>query len=118
LGWKHTNIRTGKADVTRARELVFQLIVTVGNYECVSPISLISQVLTLFHNRRYALYFVFDTAATLHYEIRATGILSVTPADSTADFSKTAFGTVVADGVFAPHHQVCQLLALISSLRY
>ncbi|ORY81288.1 primary amine oxidase [Leucosporidium creatinivorum] len=86
LGWKHTNIRTGRADVTRARELVFQLIVTVGNYE-------------------YALYFVFDTAATLHYEIRATGIMSVTPADPSADFSETAFGTVVADGVFAPHHQ-------------
>lgn len=33
LGWKHTNIRTGRADVTRARELIFQLIVTVGNYE-------------------------------------------------------------------------------------
>jgi Cu2+-containing amine oxidase len=33
LGSKHTNIRTGRADVTRTRELVFQLIVTVGNYE-------------------------------------------------------------------------------------
>lgn len=33
IGWKHTNVRTGKAEVTRARELVLQLILTVGNYE-------------------------------------------------------------------------------------
>ncbi|POY74645.1 putative Diamine oxidase [Rhodotorula taiwanensis] len=56
LGWKHTNIRTGRAEVTRARELVLQLIVTLVNYE-------------------YCLYWIFDTAANLHYEIRATGIM-------------------------------------------
>lgn len=43
LGSKHTNIRTGRADVTRTRELVFQLIVTVGNYE-------------------YALYWIFGAS--------------------------------------------------------
>ncbi|KAM0756094.1 primary amine oxidase [Meredithblackwellia eburnea MCA 4105] len=86
LGWKHTNIRTGKAEITRARELVFQLIVTVGNYE-------------------YCLYFIFDTAANLHYEIRATGIMSVTPADMNSDVQSLKYGTIVADGVFAPHHQ-------------
>ncbi|KAL8277071.1 hypothetical protein RQP46_010499 [Phenoliferia psychrophenolica] len=81
LGWKHTNIRTGKAEVVRSRELVFQLIVTVGNYE-------------------YALYWIFDTAATIHYEIRA-----VTPVDANIDCTGLKYGTVVADGVFAPHHQ-------------
>ncbi|POY74648.1 putative Primary-amine oxidase [Rhodotorula taiwanensis] len=86
LGWKHTNIRTGRADVTRARELVLQLIVTVGNYE-------------------YCLYWIFDTAANLHYEIRATGIMSVTPADPSVDLSTLGYGNVVAEGVFAPHHQ-------------
>ncbi|GJN94178.1 hypothetical protein Rhopal_007252-T1 [Rhodotorula paludigena] len=86
LGWKHTNIRTGRADVTRARELIFQLIVTVGNYE-------------------YALYWILDTAGTIHYEIRATGIMSVTPSAPGVDLSSLGYGTVVADGVFAPHHQ-------------
>ncbi|BGP32212.1 hypothetical protein JCM10296v2_003992 [Rhodotorula toruloides] len=86
LGSKHTNIRTGRADVTRTRELVFQLIVTVGNYE-------------------YALYWIFDTAAAIHYEIRATGIMSVTPADANAEVSTLGYGNLVAEGVFAPHHQ-------------
>lgn len=56
IGWKHTNIQTMRADLVRSRELIFQLIVTVGNYE-------------------YILCWVFDTAATIHYEIRATGIM-------------------------------------------
>lgn len=33
IGWKHTNHRTGNPAVTRARNLVVQSIITVGNYE-------------------------------------------------------------------------------------
>lgn len=33
IGWKHTNWRTGRAVVTRRRELVVQFILTVANYE-------------------------------------------------------------------------------------
>lgn len=36
IGWKHTNWRTGRAVVTRNRELVVQFIITLANYECVS----------------------------------------------------------------------------------
>lgn len=46
-----------------------------------------------------------DTAAAIHYEIRATGIMSVTPADASADVSTLGYGNLVAEGVFAPHHQ-------------
>jgi UV DNA damage endonuclease len=56
--------------------LVLQLIVTVGNYE-------------------YALYWIFDTAGALHWEVRATGIMSVTPVDMSADPSDLTFGTIV-----------------------
>ncbi|KAI5480277.1 primary-amine oxidase [Pseudohyphozyma bogoriensis] len=86
IGWKHTNVRTGRADVTRARELVLQLILTVGNYE-------------------YALYWIFDTAGVLHWEVRATGIMSVTPIEEGVNPNDIKYGTIVAPGVFAPHHQ-------------
>ncbi|CED83505.1 primary-amine oxidase [Phaffia rhodozyma] len=87
IGWKHTNVRTGRADVARSRELVLQLILTVGNYE-------------------YALYWIFDTAGVLHWEIRATGIMSVTPIEAGVDAANTIkYGSVVAPGVFAPDHQ-------------
>ncbi|KAM0750784.1 primary amine oxidase [Meredithblackwellia eburnea MCA 4105] len=86
ISWKHTNVRTGKADVTRSRELLLQLILTVGNYE-------------------YILQFIFDTAGSIHWEVRATGIMSVTPVDLDANASEMRYGTIVAPGVFAPHHQ-------------
>jgi primary-amine oxidase len=35
IGWKHTNWRTGRAVVTRRRELVVQFIITLANYEYV-----------------------------------------------------------------------------------
>ncbi|KAF2151167.1 hypothetical protein K461DRAFT_258175 [Myriangium duriaei CBS 260.36] len=81
--WKHTNYRTGKAAVTRNRELVIQSIITVANYE-------------------YILAFQFNQAAEFMYEVRATGILSTQPID---DDISVPFGTVVHPGVLAPHHQ-------------
>ncbi|KAJ2895710.1 Copper amine oxidase 1 [Zalerion maritima] len=83
IGWKHTNFRTGNACVVRSRELVLQTILTVGNYE-------------------YILAFIFNQAAELSYEVRATGILSTQPIgrDVTVDW-----GTVVNPGVLAAHHQ-------------
>ncbi|KAF2745327.1 copper amine oxidase [Sporormia fimetaria CBS 119925] len=81
--WKHTNFRTGHAVVTRSRQLVLQTIVTVSNYE-------------------YIFIFCFGQDASLHYEVRATGILSTVPI---AKGEKVPFGTTVAPGVMAPNHQ-------------
>lgn len=81
--WKHTNYRTGRAAVVRNRELVLQTILTVANYE-------------------YILAFVFNQAAELHYEVRATGILSTQPID---DDVNVPWGTRVHPGVLAAHHQ-------------
>ncbi|KAK8045034.1 hypothetical protein PG993_005058, partial [Apiospora rasikravindrae] len=83
IGWKHTNWRTGRAVVTRRRELVVQFIITLANYE-------------------YAFNFIFDQAAGITVESRATGIVSVVHIDE----GKTSdYGNVVSPGVLAQNHQ-------------
>ncbi|KAL3439730.1 copper amine oxidase [Aspergillus insuetus] len=81
--WKHTNFRTQNAVVTRARILVLQTIITVSNYE-------------------YIFAFQFSQDASIHYEVRATGILSTCPISLD---DKVPYGTIVAPGVLAPYHQ-------------
>lgn len=81
--WKHTNFRTGNAVVTRARVLVLQTIITVSNYE-------------------YIFAFHLGQDAALHYEVRATGIVSTVPINVG---DQVPFGTIVAPGVMAPYHQ-------------
>ncbi len=83
IGWKHTNYRTGRAAVTRNRELVVQSIITVSNYE-------------------YIMAFVFNQAGELTYEVRATGVISTQPIDEGVS---VPWGTVVHPGVLATHHQ-------------
>ena len=83
IGWKHTNYRTQRAVVTRARELVVQSIITVANYE-------------------YILAFNFNQAAEVTYEVRATGILSTQPIDERVE---VPWGTVVHPGALAAVHQ-------------
>ena len=39
IGWKHSNWRTGRAVVTRHRELVVQFIITLANYEYIFNVS-------------------------------------------------------------------------------
>ena len=84
IGFKHTNYRTGRAVVTRSRELVLQTIITVSNYE-------------------YILAYIFNQAGDLTYEVRATGMLSTTPIDP--DLTTSPYGTVVHPGVLAQNHQ-------------
>ncbi|KAK0655176.1 copper amine oxidase [Cercophora newfieldiana] len=81
--WKHTNTRTGNAVVTRSRVLVLQTIITASNYE-------------------YIFLFYFGQDASIHYEVRATGILSTAPINVG---DTVPYGTIVAPGVLAPYHQ-------------
>ncbi|KIW34028.1 uncharacterized protein PV07_00830 [Cladophialophora immunda] len=81
--WKHTNYRTQNAVVTRSRVLVLQTIITVANYE-------------------YIFAFHFTQAASVRYEVRATGILSTAPIELN---EQVPYGKVVAPGVMAPYHQ-------------
>ena len=81
--WKHTNFRTGNAVVARSRILILQTIITVSNYE-------------------YIFAFQFGQDASIHYEVRATGILSTSPINIG---DNVPYGTIVAPGVMAPYHQ-------------
>lgn len=83
--WKHTNFRTQDAVVARSRILVLQTIITVSNYE-------------------YIFAFHFGQDASIHYEVRATGILSTVPTTLDSE-QKLPYGTNVAPGVLAPYHQ-------------
>ncbi len=84
--------------------MVLQQIITVSNYEYVTSLC---TAIHLWYNPnhniyRYILAFIFNQAGELHYEARATGILSTAAIDSGA---AVPFGTVVHDGVLAQHHQ-------------
>lgn len=83
IGWKHTNHRTGNPAITRARNLVVQSIITVGNYE-------------------YIFAWVFMQNGNLELETRATGILSTQLID---EGKLSPWGTVVNPGVLAANHQ-------------
>lgn len=83
IGWKHSNWRTGRAVVTRHRELVVQFIITLANYE-------------------YIFAYKFDLAGGITIEARATGILNVVNIDAG---KVSDYGTVVSNGVLAQNHQ-------------
>ena len=83
IGWKHTNFRTGRAVVTRSRELVVQFIITLGNYE-------------------YIFAYKFDQAGGVTLEVRATGVVAVVNIDP----GKTSpYGNIVSPGALAQNHQ-------------
>ncbi|KAF8847058.1 putative copper amine oxidase [Acephala macrosclerotiorum] len=83
IGWKHSNWRTGRAVVTRHRELVVQFIITLANYE-------------------YIFAYKFDQSGGITIEARATGIVSVVSIDAG---KQSPYGNVVSPGVLAQNHQ-------------
>ncbi|CAI7591723.1 unnamed protein product [Penicillium bialowiezense] len=83
IGWKHSNWRTGRAVVTRNRELVVQFIITLANYE-------------------YIFAYKFDQSGGIVVEARATGILNVVNIDAG---KVSEYGNVVSGGVLAQNHQ-------------
>jgi primary-amine oxidase len=81
--WKHTDLFTGEVDVRRSRRLVLSSISTVGNYE-------------------YGLFWYFYQDGSIHFEVKATGILNTAglrPGEA------PAFGAMVSPGVYAHYHQ-------------
>lgn len=83
IGWKHTNWRTGRAVVTRSRELVVQFVITLANYE-------------------YIFAYKFDQAGGITVETRATGVVSVVNIDPG---KSSDYGNVVSSGTLAQNHQ-------------
>ncbi|MCW0211888.1 MAG: primary-amine oxidase [Pseudonocardia sp.] len=83
IAWKHTDFRTGKVEVRRKRRLVLSTIVTVGNYE-------------------YGYFWYLSTDGAIEYEVKLTGVISTA---AIAPGERPAHGTLVAPGLYGPHHQ-------------
>ncbi|MGE0424609.1 MAG: primary-amine oxidase [Reyranellaceae bacterium] len=81
--WKHTDLFTGAVDVRRSRRLVISSISTVGNYE-------------------YGLFWYFYQDGSIHFEMKATGILNTA---ALMPGEKPDYGTIVSPGVYAHYHQ-------------
>jgi primary-amine oxidase len=83
IAWKHTDFRTGEVEVRRSRRLVLSTIATVGNYE-------------------YGFYWYLYTDGRIEYEVKLTGVLTT---GAVADGESPRYGTLVAPGLYGPHHQ-------------
>lgn len=81
--WKHTNFRTGQVEVRRSRRFVVSSIATVGNYE-------------------YGFFWYFYQDGTIECQVKLTGIVST---GAVAPGVRPAHGTVIAPGLYGPHHQ-------------
>jgi primary-amine oxidase len=83
IGWKHTDFRTEKVEVRRLRRLVISMIATVGNYE-------------------YGYFWYLYTDGTIEYEVKLSGVIST---GAIAPGETPKHGTLVAPGLYGPHHQ-------------
>jgi primary-amine oxidase len=83
IAWKHTDFRTGHAEVRRMRRMVVSSIVTVGNYE-------------------YGYYWYLYQDGSIEYEIKLSGVISN---GVVAEGVQPEYGGVVAPGVYGPNHQ-------------
>ena len=82
IAWKHTDFRTGYAGPAM-RRMVISSIVTVGNYE-------------------YAYYWYLYQDGSLEYQVKLTGVIST---GAVPPGTVPGHGTLVAPGVYGPHHQ-------------
>jgi primary-amine oxidase len=84
LLWKHTDFRTGKAEVRRGRRLVVSFIATVGNYE-------------------YGFFWYLYQDGSIEFDVKLTGIMSTgaVPPGTTPTHGQL----LNTDGLYAPIHQ-------------
>src|SRR4029079_14573287 len=83
MGCKHMDFRTEATQVRRRRRLVISSVATVGNYE-------------------YGYFWYLYTDGTIEYEIKLTGVIST---GAIAEGETPRHGTLVAPGLYGPHHQ-------------
>ena len=83
LLWKHTDFRTGHAEVRRSRRLVVSFIATVGIYD-------------------YAFYWSFYQDGTMGFEVKLTGIMNTR---ALQPGEHPTYGTLVAPDLCAIIHQ-------------
>jgi primary-amine oxidase len=83
IAWKHTDSETGYVEVRRMRRMVISSTVTVGNYD-------------------YAYCWYLYQDGSLEYEVKLTGVIST---GAIPPGERPAHGTIVAPGLYGPHHQ-------------
>ncbi|MGX5775906.1 primary-amine oxidase [Methylorubrum zatmanii] len=83
LLWKHTDFRTERTEVRRARKLVVSTVCTVGNYE-------------------YGLYWYFHLDGMIEFEMKATGIINTV---ACIPGKPGKYGREVLPGVVGQIHQ-------------
>ncbi|HUA34244.1 MAG TPA: primary-amine oxidase [Candidatus Binataceae bacterium] len=83
LLWKHTDFRTDRTEVRRARKLVVSMIATVGNYE-------------------YAFYWYLHLDGAIEFEMKATGIINTVACEPG---KPGKYATEVSPGVAGQIHQ-------------
>ncbi len=81
--WKHTDYRSGRAEVRRSRRLVLSMFTTVGNYD-------------------YGFFWYFYQDGSIEYEVKLTGVIST---GSVRTGEQPRYGTLVSPGVYGPNHQ-------------
>ena len=81
--WKHTELRTCKVEVRRARKLIISSIATVGNYE-------------------YGFYWILRQDGSIEVEVKAIGLMQTA---AVAEGETTQFGVFMEDRCYAPNHQ-------------
>ena len=83
LLWKHFDAALATTQTRRGRRLVISFIIAAGNYE-------------------YAIYWYFYQDGTIEFEVKLTGIVLTS---ALAPGESSDFGTLVAPGTLAAHHQ-------------
>jgi primary-amine oxidase len=83
VAWKHTDYRTEKVEVRRSRRLVVSCFATVGNYE-------------------YGFFWYLYNDGTIENEVKLSGVIST---GAIAPGGVPKYGTLVAPGLYGPHHQ-------------
>jgi len=83
VAWKHTDFRTEKVEVRRSRRLVISCFATVGNYE-------------------YGFFWYLYNDGTIEFEVKLSGVIST---GAVEPGQTPEYGTLVAPGLYGPHHQ-------------
>ncbi|KAL6769401.1 AMX1 [Auxenochlorella protothecoides x Auxenochlorella symbiontica] len=86
MAWKHYDYRTDEVEVRRMRRLVLSFIATIANYE-------------------YGFYWHLYQDGSIQFEVKLTGIVSTSPLHAEEVLRGPDYGTLVAPGVNAAHHQ-------------
>ena len=83
IGWKHTDLANGVAEVRRSRRMVVSFIATVGNYE-------------------YGFFWYFYLDGTIQAEVKLTGIIQT---QAVEPGTRVPYANPVTPELAGPHHQ-------------